>query len=174
VTTLAVACTPDATSDPKPTPRGAHEIRLVNFNTDPAVQNVIRQLGSGEVAVSEIVFADLTGDGADEAIVPITSGGTVGNIAYVVLTSKRGSPGETSVILTRRLERGSAGGLKMAVDNASGRAELVETGAEYGAEDPFCCPSVLRRTTFRWDGSQLQVEREDKTQAPVNPKTRGD
>jgi hypothetical protein len=172
--TLVLACAPSSTTDSTPTPRPSQTIRLVNFNTDPAVQNVIRQLGSGEVAVSEIVFSDLTGDGADEAIVPITSGGTAGNIAYVVLTPKRGSPGETSVILTRRLERGSAGGLKLAVDTANGRPVLVETGAEYGAEDPFCCPTVLRRTTFRWDGSQLQVEREDKTNAPVNPKTRGE
>ena len=60
------------------------------------------------------------------------------------------------------------------MDTASGRPVLVETGAEYSAEDPFCSPTVLRRTTFRWDGSQLQVEREDKTPGPPNPKTRGD
>jgi len=103
--------------------------------------------------------------------VPITSGGTVGNIAYVVLTKPKT---QSLVILTRRLERGSAGGIKMAVDTASGHPVLVETGAEYGPEDALCCPSMLRRTTFRWDGSQLQVEREDKTQAPPNPKTKGD
>jgi hypothetical protein len=172
--TLALACAPDAASGPKRTPSGYHDIRLVNFNTDPAVQNVMRQLGSGEVAVPDVLFADLTGDGADEAIVPISSAGTVGNIAYVVLTPKQGLPGETRAILTRRLERGSAGGLNMAVDTSGGRPLLVETAAEYGAEDPLCCPSMLRRTTFRWDGYQLQVEREDRTQAPVNPKTLGD
>jgi len=118
-----------------------------------------------------VLYVDLTGDGLEEAIVPITSNGTAGNIAYLVLTLKKDVP---SVILTRRLERGSAGGLKMAVDMNSGRPVLTETAAEYGDEDPFCCPSVLRRTTFRWDGALLQVAREEKTPALVNPKTKGD
>ena len=62
----------------------------------------------------------------------------------------------------------------MTLDTGTGRNVLVETAAEYGDEDPFCCPTVLRRTTFRWDGSQLQVEREQKTQATPSPKLRGD
>jgi hypothetical protein len=121
--------------------------------------------------VREVQYVDLTGDGLEEAVVPITSGGTVGNIAYIVVTMPKTDP---AVILTRRLEQGSAGGLKMAIDTTTGQPVLVETAAQYGDEDPFCCPSVLRRTTFRWDGSQLQVEREEKTPGPPNPKTRGD
>ena len=137
--------------------------------TNPAIQNTLRQLGSGEVAVREVLYADLTGDGLEEAIVPITSNGTVGNIAYVVLTMPKTDP---TVILTRRLEQGSAGGLKMTLDKSTGRPVLVETAAQYGDDDPFCCPSFLRRTTFRWDGTQLQVEREEKTPAPPNTKTK--
>jgi hypothetical protein len=99
----------------------------------------------------------------------------VGNIAYLVFTLKHDAQLDSAtVILTRRLEQSSAGGLRMAVETSTGRAVLVETAAVYGDEDPFCCPSVLRRTTFRWDGSQLQVEREENTQTPGNPKTRGD
>jgi hypothetical protein len=135
------------------------------------VQTTLRQLGSGEIATREVIYVDLTGDGLEDAVVPVTSGGTVGNIAYIVLSMPKTDP---IAILTRRLEQGSAGGLKMAVDNSKGRSVLVETAAQYGDKDPFCCPSVLRRTTFRWDGSKLQVEREEKTPAPPNPKTRGD
>lgn len=160
-----------SSSKPTPTPHDAAAIRRVDLTKEPAIETTLRQLGSGEVAVREVLYADLTGDGLEEAVVPITSGGTVGNIAYVVVTMPKTQP---SVILTRRLERGSAGGLKMALDSTSGRPVLIETAAEYGDEDPFCCPSVLRRTSFRWDGSQLQVEREEKTPAPANPKTKGD
>jgi hypothetical protein len=169
----SLACGDGGTSSPQATstPRDPSTIRRVDLSADISLQNTLRQLGSGEIAIREVLYADLTGDGLEEAIVPITSGGTVGNIAYVVLTMPKTQP---SVILTRRLERGSAGGLKMAIETSSGRPVLVETAAEYGAEDSFCCPSMLRRTTFRWDGSQLQVEREDKTNAPANPKTRGD
>jgi hypothetical protein len=168
-----LACGDGGASSAKstPTPRDPSAIRRVDLTKDPSVINTLRQLGSGEVAVREVLYADLTADGEDEAIVPVTSNGTVGNIAYVVLTMQKDAP---AVILTRRLERGSAGGLKMTVDTATGRSVLVETAAEYGPEDALCCPSVLRRTTFRWDGSQLQVEREEKTPAPANPKTRGD
>jgi hypothetical protein len=169
----SLACAPSAPSSPKATttPVDASAIRSVDLNSDTAIQNTLRQLGSGEIAVRDVVYVDLTGDGLEEAVVPFTSGGTVGNIAYVVLSMPKTAP---SAILTRRLERGSAGGLRMTVDTASGRPVLIETAAEYGDDDPFCCPTVLRRTTFRWDGSQLQVEREDKTQAPANPKTKGD
>ena len=104
-----------------------------------------------------MLYADLTGDQREEAVVPITSGGTQGNVAYVVFTMKGNTP---TLILTRTLDRSSAGGLRMALDEG----RLGEAGAESGPEDPFCCPSTLRRTSFRWDGSQLQVEREDKLQ----------
>jgi hypothetical protein len=98
-------------------------------------------------------------------VVPITSGGTLGNIAYVVLTLRSG---KAQQILTRRLDRGSAGGLMMSLQDG----KLVETTAVYGAEDPLCCPSTLKLTTFRWDGSQLQVEREEQQVATPGPKQR--
>jgi hypothetical protein len=145
------------------TPTDAAAIRSVNFAADPAMQTALRQLGSGEVDTRGIVYTDLTGDGREDAVVPVTSGGTAGNIAYLVYTLKNGAP---QVILTRRLEKGSAGGLKMSI--ADGK--LLETAAEYGAEDPLCCPSVFKRTTFRWDGNQLQVEREDHQKATPGPK----
>jgi hypothetical protein len=135
----------------------------VNFAADASMQTALRQLGSGEVDTKGIIYADLTGDGREEAVVPVTSSGTIGNIAYLVYTLKNGAP---QVILTRRLDRGSAGGIKMAIVDG----KLQETGAEYGAEDPLCCPSVFKRTTFRWDGSQLQVEREDREKATPGPK----
>jgi hypothetical protein len=156
---------------PTPTPRDPSLIRSVDLTSDPAIQNTLRQLGSGEIALREALYTDLTGDGLDEAVLPVTSGGTVGNIAYIVVTMPKTSP---VVILTRRLEQGSAGGLKMAIETNAGRPVLVETAAEYGDEDPFCCPSVMRRTSFHWDGTQLQVEREEKAPAPLNPKTKGD
>ena len=127
------------------------------------MQTALRQIGSGDVDVKGIIYADLTGDGREDAVVPVTSGGTVGNIAYFVYTLQYGAP---QMILTRRLEKGSAGGLKMSIVDG----KLTETAAEYGAEDPLCCPSALRRTTFRWDGKQLQVEREVSEKATPTAK----
>ena len=64
---FALACGDGgATSSPKTTatPVDATAIRRVDFTTDSTVTNLLRQLGSGEVSVRDILFADLTGDGA--------------------------------------------------------------------------------------------------------------
>ena len=123
----------------------------------------MRQVGGGGVDPRAIVYADLTGDRREEAVVPVDSGGTLGNLAYLVFTLRGSTP---ALILTRTLDRSSAGGLKMTVEDG----KLVETVAEYGPQDPLCCPSVLRRTTFRWDGSLMQVEREEKVPQTPGPK----
>ena len=168
---LAVACGSgddgvDATATPsvQPTPTDATAIRDIDFAQDDTALITIAQLGSGSVVPPDILYADLTGDGREEAIVPISSEGTLGNIAYVVFTKSNGA---TTPILRRVLDRGSAaGGLVMAVTDG----ELVETIGEFGPDDAFCCPSFLRRTHFRWDGSVLQVEREERLPNPNRPK----
>src|SRR4051812_8388046 len=96
---FALACAPSNPNNEAPTtiPSSRQGIRRFNFNTEPEIDKALRQLGSGTVAVNEITFVDLTGDGIEEAVVPVSSEGTVGNIAYLVLTLKKDVP---SVILT--------------------------------------------------------------------------
>jgi hypothetical protein len=123
---------------------------------------MLSQVGSGSLERGTIVYADVTGDLREEAIIPIASGGTLGNVAYLVFTQDKGAP---ALLLTRTLDRSSAGGLRVTTED-----RLVETAAEYGPSDPLCCPSFLRRTLFRWDGSKLQVEREEKVAGAGGPK----
>jgi hypothetical protein len=110
-----------------------------------------------------VLYADLTGDRREEAIVPVTSQGTLGNIAYLVFRLDSGKP---DVVLTRTVDKSSASGLQMTAEDGV----LLETRGVYGPEDAFCCPSQLRETTFRWDGSQLQVLSEDLVQQPPRAK----
>jgi hypothetical protein len=105
----------------------------------------------------------VTGDLREDAIVPVTSQGTLGNIGYVVYTLEGGKP---HVVLTRTVDRTSASGLQMSTEDGV----LLETRGVYGPDDPFCCPSQLRETTFRWDGSQLQVDNEVLVQQDPGPK----
>jgi hypothetical protein len=160
---LAAACGggDSKSSTPQPSngtpPADADVIRGVNLNNEKDVQAALSKFGGGSVAQNEIAYADLTGDLREEAIIPITSGGTMGNIAYLVLSPATGG---TDLILTRTMDRNSASGLNMEVENG----ELVEYIGEYGPEDPMCCPSVLRRTTFKWDGSKLQAAGESRIQ----------
>lgn len=159
---LAAACGPggdggDATPAPKePTaPSDAGAIRTVDPAQVPDVQNLLRQLGGGELDKQSVLYADLTKDGREESIVPISSGGTLGNLAYIVLTMRSGSP---AAILTAVRDRSSLGGLVMSLEDG----KLVKTTEKYGPEDPLCCPSTLVKTTYYWDGTNLQVEREDE------------
>ncbi len=115
----------------------------------------LARLGGGSIKAQEITFADLTGDGREEAIVPVASGGTLGNLAYLVLTLESGAP---ELLLTRTLDRSTPSGLVMEISNG----QLVETIGEYAAEDPLCCPSVFRMTYFSWDRFSLTVEREER------------
>ena len=149
---LACGSGNDAVEPTAPTsPADASAIRQVDFRKTPDVQTLLRQLGSATVDPDSIVYVDVTGDRREEAAVPIDSGGTLGNVAFLVFTLRSGTP---SLILTRTVD--SVSGIVMFEE----AGKLIETRGEFGPEDPFCCPSKLRRTTFRWDGSRLQVEGE--------------
>ena len=90
---------------------------------------------------------------------PITSDGTLGNVAYIVLMMSSGKP---SAILTRTMDRSAGSGLRMTIESG----ELRENVGVMGPSDPLCCPSELRTTTFRWDGTKLQVESETTAKQP--------
>lgn len=164
---FAIACGNGGESDnasSKPgQPDDSQAIRGVNFEAIDVLQDMMAQLGSGAVESGAILYADVTGDQREEAIVPVTSQGTLGNIGYVVFTLESGKP---VVVLTRTVDRSAASGLQMSVEDGV----LLETRGVFGPDDAFCCPSQLRETTFRWDGSQLQVEDEVLVQQDPGPK----
>jgi hypothetical protein len=151
-----------SSSPPQPL-NDAQAIRAVDLEQVDATEDLIDQLGTGAVDSGAIVYADLTGDLREEAIVPVTSQGTLGNIGYLVFTFESGQP---EAVLTRTVDRTSASGLQMSVQEGV----LLETRGVFGPDDPFCCPSQLRETTFRWDGSLLQVEKEVVVQQDPGPK----
>jgi hypothetical protein len=141
----------------------AEAIRQVDLELLPQAKALLDQLGSGKIDKAATLYADLTGDRREEAVVPVTSQGTLGNIAYLVLKLDSGKP---EVVLTRTMDKTSASGLQMSIDDGV----LQETRGVFGPEDPFCCPSQLRETTFHWDGSELQVESEQLVRLPPGAK----
>jgi hypothetical protein len=149
--------TPGPTSEP-PTPADSGAIRNVDLTQTVALQSFMRQVGGGEPDLAAVKYADLTKDGREEAVVPISSGGTLGNLGYIVLTMKGGAPAS---LLTATRDRNSIGGVMMNIEDG----KLVKYIGRYGPEDPRCCPSMLVKTTYYWDGSALQVEREDEVKA---------
>ena len=133
-------------------------IRAVDVMSVPDVQAVVNETPDATVAEQDVIYADLTDDNVEEAVVPITSGGTAGNVAYVVLTPLE--PDSAQSLLSGSASSG--GGLALAVADG----DLVVTEPVFGPDDAECCPSQLQHTTYAWDGEALTVD--DQTVEP-NP-----
>jgi hypothetical protein len=152
---------PAPTSSPSPSPKPTAttasnpDISGVDFSQVPAVEDLLQNSG-GRLLPQEIIFADLTGDGVDEAVVPISSGGTGGDVAYAVFGYQGG---ELKNLLVVKPE---AGRVTVSVEGGV----LVETQPVYAPEDPLCCPSQLQHTYYRWDGSELIVDHQETEKVP--------
>ena len=131
------------------------EIQDVDFSQVPAVKDLLAESGGG-LRPEEIVFADLTGDGVDEAVVPISSGGSGGDVAYAVFGYQGGDLEELLAV------KPEAGRVTVSVEDGV----LVETQPIYAPEDPFCCPSQLLHRYYRWDGGELVVDHEITEKVP--------
>lgn len=155
---LGLACSDSKSDTPSETPTpsiAADAIRDADLRNAPEVQSALARLGSATIAEQEVVFGDVTGDGVEEAIIPFTSGGTMGNVLYLIYRMDGTQP---ALVLTRTVDASSPSGIRIEVEEDV----LVEYVGEFGPSDPFCCPSLLRRTTFTWDGTNLvedEVER---------------
>jgi hypothetical protein len=96
-----------------------------------------------------LICHDLTGDGVSELAVTVFSGGTAGDIAWVVF---RRANGRWQVAFSQ-LHAYKVGLFRVDRD-------LVESQPIYRANDPNCCPSGgFRHRRFRWDGKTFRVVR---------------
>jgi hypothetical protein len=99
-------------------------------------------------SADQVICFDFTGDGRTDLAVSIASGGTAGDIGYLVL---RSTAAGWRVALT-------GGGYKLGLTRI-GR-DLVESQPIYRPNDPNCCPTGgFRHTRFRWAGTRFVVAR---------------
>jgi hypothetical protein len=138
---------PAATSGASATP--SLGLRTLDLSKVPDVQDLIASTG-GVYVQTGVIYADLTGDGIDDAVVPISSGGTLGDVAFLVLAPA----GAGTKTLLKVAPKDGAGGLAVAVVDR----RLVMTRPIYGPQDPNCCPSSLSKTTYAWDGAAFAVQ----------------
>lgn len=145
-TPTSPAETPAAT--PASSPGPSSFIRRLDLLTLDAVQALLKTTG-GIYVQGSVLYADLTGDGAEEAVVPVSSGGTLGDVAFLVLMLG------DNVLETPLTVRPEAGG-SLSVSIEGGQLVVIEPMP--GPDDPECCPSQLRRTVYAWDGDSLEIE----------------
>ncbi len=156
-TPKATATVPvEVTSTPAPaeTPTPAPDIRQQDLSRLPAVSAFIATAG-GQVDTAAVVYADVTGDGVDDAVVPISSGGEGGDIALFVFGY---GPGGLNELL--RLKPS----MRFTARVTNGALQVDE--AQLAPGDPMCCPSQLQRTTYRWNGQQLVIGTQETIPAP--------
>lgn len=158
--TAGVPTEAPSTSTPDPEPTVDSIIRELDLAAVPEVAALVTDTG-GEIVQANVLYADLTEDSIEEALVPLASGGTSGMVAFVVLTPEGDG---ARVLLT---ETAGVNGLAVGV-NDDGTLEMVEPVP--GVDDPECCPSMLRRTTYAWNGEALAIADVTTEQAPF-PKT---
>ncbi len=148
-TPTSSAETPDATAAASPAPRTpSSEIRSLDLEGADAVQALLDATG-GTYVQDSVLYADLTDDGAEEAVVPVSSGGTLGDVAFIVLVL---GDDDIEALLTVTAD----GGRGVSVSIEDGKVIAIEPAP--GADDPECCPSQLFRRVYAWDGSALKLE----------------
>jgi len=141
------------TTEPAATP--APDIRQQDLTQQPGLQAFLSSSG-GQVDPQSIIYADVTGDRVDDAVVPVSSGGEGGNIALLVYGYQ---PSGIEELLHYTPD------MRLQASVEDGRLTVTEPVSAPG--DPLCCPSELKKTTYRWDGAKLVVA-EERT-VPATP-----
>ena len=112
------------------------------LDSDQVSHSIKVTLKKGGFVSSDLMFADLTGEGKDDAVVTVDSGGAAGIIAVYVLSAGTGK--DLKVIYrNQRLYRGLA--------RINPGPALVYVLPNYEAGDELCCPTSYRETELKWN-----------------------
>ncbi|MFN8439727.1 MAG: LysM peptidoglycan-binding domain-containing protein [Caldilineaceae bacterium] len=134
-------------------------IRSTDWNnlmsTDPALQHqviggkqyvtVVGGTTAGFPVVSSVVYGDFDGNCAEEAALPLESGGTAGMVGYLVY--RAGTPKPHLIAW--------GDGYKLSLSVSSNR--LIVTNALYVGWEANCCPSGFSHSTYRLAGDVLTL-----------------
>lgn len=112
----------------------AADIRAINWKQVTGARPLVRE-------VEKVIYADLTGDRREQAIVMVRLEGSGAFIDYYVFSLDGGellSLFEKSGVELGDIELGPL------------PRSFTETTSEYGPGDPNCCPGMLKKTTYQW------------------------
>jgi hypothetical protein len=154
----------------------AKDLREEMSDEQKAEARAQRRIGMSYVTTK---YIDVTGDGADDAIVILkveTGGAAIPQLVYV-FTWKNESP---ELIWPFRTGDRADGGLK---DIRSENGEMVvelygqdrfllgqtETGKITGDEEQLCCPTFFTRTHYRWNGNSFLLNKKRLTFSVADP-----
>lgn len=153
---------PTASASASATPGGvvAGGVREVNWGSAAVLDEVRKHFNGGEVEPKRVAYADLTGDGVEEALVVVESGGTAGDLGAAVY---RAAAGRVSVLAW--IDR--AGHIALRLPNVGPNSAFIAVGQGiYAPGDANCCPSRIREIALRWDGAGFVTMSDQTLPAP--------
>lgn len=98
---------------------------------------------SGYASLDDVSYGDLDGDGAEEAVIPIFSGGTAGMLGFLLY--REGAPAPKLVL--------AQSGYKMSASIED--TQLIVYQPNYVGFEPNCCPSSSTRSAYKLRGDSL-------------------
>jgi hypothetical protein len=102
-------------------------------------------LKKGGFVSSDVLFADLTGEGKDDAVVTVDSGGASGIVALYVFSA--GSGKDLKIVYrNQRLYRANA--------RINPGPALVYVLPGFKDADELCCPSEYHETELKWSATK--------------------
>ena len=141
-----------------------NEVHLINGRYDaPAdIAGTRPAVDCWSVALGQITYGDVTGDGEEEAIVELyaEAGGTEASEDVYIYALKSGSPELLWKFATG--DRADGGLRRVAAENGELVVDLFGVGTAigkklYGTEDVgACCPKHFTRTKYKWVGTEFQ------------------
>lgn len=108
----------------------------------------------GFADLQDIIYGDISGDGREEAIIPVVSGGTAGTVGYLIYFAGDREP----VFATART------GYKLGARTNNGNLVVLEP--IYSGWEANCCPSGISETRYRLVGSTLDRLSRDENGIP--------
>ena len=133
------------------------DVLLKDPKTADGVQRLLRT-NAGFVS-SATVFADLTGDGKEDAVVTVENGGAAGAVAAYVLSAQSSSSGTLSVVFrSQSLYQGQV--------RVSGATLTVITPI-YARGNDVCCTRQATERDYLWDADTKAFNRTAMRTVPV-------
>ena len=148
VVTVVLPAAVAAQSPPQTTPQALFESTIL---ADPRTTEVVAGLlrsDAGHVSPRP-AFADLTGDGKEDAVASVHSGGAAGAVAVYVLSADGTKSGRLrTVFRSQSLYRART---------KVGRGVLTVAQPDYATGDDLCCPAARVERDYGWDAKAKRL-----------------
>ena len=128
----------------KPTP-AQKLFRDKLLKSDEVSHSIKVTLKKGGFVSRDVLFADITGEGKEDAIVTVDSGGAAGVVALYVFSAGT----RTNLKVVYRNQR-----LYRAMARINSGPSLVYSLPQWDDGDELCCPSSYRETELKWSAER--------------------